>query len=133
MCLSSVFSVWGSPMLCGGCHLRLANLESSRSAVRWGTCGSLTSLGLHNSGSYCLIGPHPFSSLLTYMTILDSNFLSIYTFSNGVMVIVKFVPFVPLMAQVAETHIDTQKSLQNKLKIPYLFTKYCLKVARANF
>ena len=32
-----------------------------------------------------------------------SNFLSIYTFFNGVEVIVKFVPLVPLMAQVAET------------------------------
>ena len=41
-------------MLCGGCHLRLANLGSSRSAVRWGTCASLTSLGLHNSASDCL-------------------------------------------------------------------------------
>ena len=49
-----MFSVWGSPMLCGGCHLRLANLGSSRSAVRWGTCASLTSLGLHNSASDCL-------------------------------------------------------------------------------
>ena len=45
-----------------------------------------------------------------------SNFLSIYTFFNGVEVIVKFVPLVPLMAQVAETHIDTQKSLQTNLK-----------------
>ena len=41
-------------MLCGGCHLRLANLGSSRSAVRWGTSASLTSLGLHNSASDCL-------------------------------------------------------------------------------
>ena len=49
-----MFSVWGSPMLCGGCHLRLANLGSSRSAVRWGTCASPTSLGLHNSASDCL-------------------------------------------------------------------------------
>ena len=45
-----------------------------------------------------------------------SNFLSIYTFFNGVEVIVKFVPLVPLMTQVAETHIDTQKSLQTNLK-----------------
>ena len=44
------------------------------------------------------------------------NFLSIYTFFNGVEVIVKFVPLVPLMTQVAETHIDTQKSLQTNLK-----------------
>ena len=37
-------------------------------------------------------------------------------FFNGVEVIVKFVPLVPLMAQVAETHIDTQKFLQTNLK-----------------
>ena len=49
-----------------------------------------------------------------------SNFLSIYTFFNGVEVIVKFVPLVLLMAQVAERHIDTRKSLQTNLKY-YLY------------
>ena len=39
--------VWGVSTLCGGCHLRLANVEPSRLEVRWGTCASLTSLGLH--------------------------------------------------------------------------------------
>ena len=43
-----------NPMLCDGCHLRLANLGSSRFVVRWGTCASLTSSGLHNSASDCL-------------------------------------------------------------------------------
>ena len=37
-------------------------------------------------------------------------------FRYGVMAIVKFVPLVPLMAQVAETHMDTRKSLQTTLK-----------------
>ena len=37
-------------------------------------------------------------------------------FFNGVEVIVKFVPLMSLMTQVAETHIDTQKSLQTILK-----------------
>ena len=36
-----------------------------------------------------------------------------YTFPNGIMVIVKNMP---LMAQVAETHMDTRKSLQTTLK-----------------
>ena len=39
--------VWGVSTLCGGCHLRLANVELSRLEVRWGTCASLTSLGLY--------------------------------------------------------------------------------------
>ena len=41
------FVVWGVPTLCGGCQLRLANVEPSRLEVRWGTCASLTSLGLY--------------------------------------------------------------------------------------
>ena len=41
-------------------------------------------------------------------------------FFNGVEVIVKFVPPVPLMAQVVETHINTRKSLQTNLKYVYL-------------
>ena len=35
------FIVWGV------CHLRLENVELSRLGVRWGTCASLTSLGLY--------------------------------------------------------------------------------------
>ena len=43
--------------------------------------------------------------LHTWITLV-SDFLSIYTFSNGVTAIVKFVPLVLLMAQVAGTHMD---------------------------
>ena len=75
------FSVWGSLMLCGGCHLRLANLGSSRSAVRWGTFASLTSLGLHTSASDCLrfARIHPFL-LLGMRVIDDDDFLSVNMF-----------------------------------------------------
>ena len=38
-------------------------------------------------------------------------------FPKGVMVLVKFVP---LMAQVAKTHMDTRKSLQRTLRTTFL-------------
>ena len=50
------------------------------------------------------------------------QFLCIDTFPNGFMSIVKFVPFVPVMIQEAETHMGTQKFLQANLQyyIPQL-------------
>ena len=39
------FVVWCVSTLCGGSHLRLANVEPSRLEARWGTCASLTSWG----------------------------------------------------------------------------------------
>ena len=41
------FIVWDVSTLCGGCHLRIANVEPSRLEVRCGTCASLTSLGIY--------------------------------------------------------------------------------------
>ena len=43
---------------------------------------------------------------------LDFSFLSIVTFSSWVMAIVIFVQIVPLMVEVAETHIFTWKLFQ---------------------
>ena len=43
---------------------------------------------------------------------LDFSFVSIFTFSSWVMAIVIFVQIVPLMAEVAETHIFTWKLFQ---------------------
>ena len=43
------------------------------------------------------------------MNTLDTNFQIIRKFSSRVMAIVKFVPLVPTVAKVAETHIDIWK------------------------
>ena len=43
------------------------------------------------------------------MNYLDSNFQSIRTFSSLDIGIVKFVPLVPLLTELIETHIDTWK------------------------
>ena len=53
--------------------LRLTNLESSRSAVRWSTCASLTSLGLDNSTSDYL-------RLARVHSLLSSQFQPIFHF-----------------------------------------------------
>ena len=56
-------------------------------------------------------------NLLHTLIILDSNFLSIHTFPDGVMDTAKFVPLVcHLWYKVGERHRDTRKSLQTTLK-----------------
>ena len=137
------FIVWGVPTLCGGCQLRLANVEPSRLEARWGTCASLTSLGLYViQRVICLRSARIlFFFICTLLLLIYSAIRHCFCASNAYIIVFHFInpPYLYfarfMVSNITKTDlslakrgksVDTKRILERPLKsrLPNIFLEF---------